>query len=280
MAQPNANFSGSPTSGPAPLTVQFTNLSMGANSYTWLFGDGATSNDINPTHTYMSNGSYTVTLTALNTVTFESDTEIKTDYITVSPPVPPTADFVATPTSGMVPLTVLFTDVSTSGSGTINHWSWDFGDGTPGNSFPQNPVHTYDSVGTYTVTLTVTDDLGLSNSETKTDYISVSPPASIEQVDNKKIPSKYKLYPSYPNPFNPQTNIRFEVPGKSKINISIYNSLGQKIRTLVNETLLSGVYEVKWDGLDESSIRSPSGVYVVSLRSDNFIENQKVVLIK
>jgi PKD repeat protein len=82
-----ADFSGTPTTGPAPLTVVFTDLSTGApTSWAWDFDDGNTSTAQNPTHTYSAAGTYTVTLTATNAQ--GSDTAVKTDYITVTEPVP------------------------------------------------------------------------------------------------------------------------------------------------------------------------------------------------
>ncbi|MCU0285809.1 MAG: PKD domain-containing protein, partial [Acidobacteria bacterium] len=77
-----ANFTGTPTSGAAPLNVSFTNQSMGATSYSWTFSDGGTSTAANPAHTYNAAGTYTVSLTASNGS--NSDTETKTGYITVS----------------------------------------------------------------------------------------------------------------------------------------------------------------------------------------------------
>ncbi len=80
---PVANFSGTPTSGSAPLTVTFTDLSTGSpTSRSWNFGDGGTSTSQNPSHQYTAAGTYTVTLTASNTCA--SDSETKTSYITVT----------------------------------------------------------------------------------------------------------------------------------------------------------------------------------------------------
>ena len=167
-APPVANFVGSPTSGNAPLTVNFTDQSTGSiDSWSWDFGDGGTSTAQNPSHTYNSEGTYTVSLTV--TGPGGSDTETKVDYITAtSTPPAPVADFVGSPTSGTAPLTVNFTDQST---GTIDSWSWDFGDG--GTSTAQNPSHTYNSAGTFTVSLTVTGPGG-SDNETKVDYITAT----------------------------------------------------------------------------------------------------------
>ncbi|MBP1946964.1 putative repeat protein (TIGR01451 family), partial [Methanobacterium petrolearium] len=91
-------------------------------------------------------------------------------YITVTIPQPPVANFTATPTTGDAPLEVQFTDKST---GYVGSYAWDFGDGT--NSDEKNPVHTYSTPGSYTVTLTVTN-LGGSDEKVKTDYITVNGP--------------------------------------------------------------------------------------------------------
>ena len=85
-------------------------------------------------------------------------------------PAAPVANFVGTPTSGSYPLDVVFTDQST---GTPTSWSWDFGDA--GTSTVQNPTHTYQTAGVYTVSLTVSNDIG-SDATTKADYITVTEP--------------------------------------------------------------------------------------------------------
>lgn len=166
---PVAAFSGTPTSGYAPLAVAFTDASTNSpTSWAWTFGDGGTSTAQNPSHTYTAAGSYTVTLTATNA--YGSDGETKTGYVTVTTPPtnPPVAAFSGTPTSGTVPLTVTFTDASTNNP---TSWAWTFGDG--GTSTAQNPSHVYTTAGTYTVTLTATNAYG-SDGETKTGYITAS----------------------------------------------------------------------------------------------------------
>ncbi len=328
---PVAAFVGSPTSGYAPLAVSFTDQSTNSpTSWSWTFGDGGTSSAQNPSHTYTSVGTYTVTLTATNSC--GSDAATRTDYISVTEepggswvtityddfeggfgnytdgggdcslysggtyahqgsraidiqdnsgtassfyhtsgynvtgytelevefwffprsmesgedfwlqyyngsswqtveswargvdfvnnsfyhevvsipsgsynyptnaklrfrcdasgngddiyvdevefrgrsagPVPPTAEFSGTPTSGDYPLEVGFTDEST---GSPTSWSWTFGDG--GTSTAQNPSHTYTAAGDYTVSLTATNAEG-SDTETKANYITVTEPGS------------------------------------------------------------------------------------------------------
>ncbi|MGB9939634.1 S8 family serine peptidase [Methanosarcina sp.] len=145
---PVADFSAKPASGNAPLKVSFSDMSTGAPaSWLWDFGDGSTSTDKNPTHTYSTAGKYTVGLTVENAV--GSSTATKSDYISVTVKVP-TADFSASATSGKAPLKVQFTDRST---GSPTSWRWTFGDGT--YSTQQNPKHTYTKAGRYAVSLTV-----------------------------------------------------------------------------------------------------------------------------
>ena len=164
---PVANFTVDHTSGFAPLTVNFSDASAGAiDTWEWDFGDGSpVSSDQNPTHTYENFGSYSVSLTV--TGIDGVDTEIKNDYIVVQY-VTPVANFTADKTNGFAPLTVSFSDEST---GTIDTREWDFGDGTPISS-DQNPMHTYEDFGNYSVSLTVTS-AGVSHTKTKTNYIAV-----------------------------------------------------------------------------------------------------------
>jgi PKD repeat protein len=166
---PVADFTGSPITGDAPLTVAFTDQSTNATSWSWDFGDGFGSTLQNPTYTYNAAATYTVSLTAAGEG--GSDSETKVDYITVTspPPPPPIAEFSGTPTSGNAPLAVSFSDSSTGGEATS--WSWDFGDG--GTSTAQNPTYTYNAAGTYTVSLTAAGPGG-SDIETKVDYITVN----------------------------------------------------------------------------------------------------------
>lgn len=165
---PVANFTGTPTSGTEPLTVAFTDTSTNyPASWSWNFGDGTTSAVRDPTHQYMTHGTYTVSLTATNAA--GSDTESKAGYITVNAAtVPPVANFSADSTTGTAPFTVTFTDQSTNAP---TSWSWSFGDGT--TAVDQNPIHVYSVSGTYTVTLTATNGAG-SDGETKAGYITVS----------------------------------------------------------------------------------------------------------
>ncbi len=173
---PTAGFTGSPTSGDYPLNVSFSNSSSGATSYSWDFGDSENSTAANPSHTYNSAGTFTVTLTATNSC--GSDQQVRTNYITVTTPPcdPPVADFNGSPTSGDYPLNVSFTDASTN---SPTSWSWTFGEG--GTSTSQNPSYIYTAAGTYTVTMTATNSCG-SDGVTKVDYVTVTEPSPVGSV--------------------------------------------------------------------------------------------------
>jgi hypothetical protein len=88
-------------------------------------------------------------------------------------------------------------------------------------------------------------------------------------------PVKYELSHNYPNPFNPSTTIRYSVSESSMINLSIFNSLGEKIEELVNEVKEPGVYTVKFDAK-----KYPSGTYLYRIQSDNFASTKKMILVK
>jgi serine protease AprX len=189
-APPVADFVGTPTTGCLPLAVSFTDLSSGdITSWSWDFGDGNTSSLQNPSHTYQNAGAYTVSLTV--TGTSGSDTETKTDYISVEDI--PSADFSGNPVTGCAPLGVNFTDLS---SGNPNQWSWDFGDG--GSSNLQNPNHTYQNAGTYSVTLTATNSCG-SDVASKVNYIQVDPPCGAKFYALSDIPVSGTVTGNYSN---------------------------------------------------------------------------------
>jgi PKD repeat protein len=163
---PRAQFLAFPRQGTAPLTVLFVDLSQGSPaSRVWDFGDGSTSTERFPLHTYKSAGRYTVKLTVSNSA--GSDTLTRENYITVNPENPPKAQFVAYPRQGKAPLSVLFLDLS---RGNPSSRVWDFGDGS--TSTDRFPVHTYENSGKYTVRLSVSNSGG-SDTLTREDYIIV-----------------------------------------------------------------------------------------------------------
>ncbi len=165
----NADFDADVTSGIAPLAVKFTDKSQSDEeiaSWAWNFGDGETSSDQNPSHTYAGAGKYAVTLTI--EAGGDVDTITKTQFITaIRKQDPLIVDFGADPRAGLAPLTVNFFDTSV---GETTKWAWDFGDNE--TSDEQAPSHVYKDKGNYTVKLTVTGPDGEDTIE-RVDYISV-----------------------------------------------------------------------------------------------------------
>lgn len=107
---------------------------------------------------------------------------------------------------------------------------------------------------------------------------------SVEIVDEGAgIPQTFALVQNFPNPFNPSTVIKYQIPtdlNGAGLTLKIYNLLGQEIRTLVNKAHASGFYNVTWDGKDHSGRQVPAGVYIYQLKSGNFVDSKKMVLVK
>ena len=93
-------------------------------------------------------------------------------------------------------------------------------------------------------------------------------------------PLRYALYAPQPNPFNPETALRFDLPEASVVELAIYSAVGQKIRTLVSGDLPAGTHQVKWNGRDESGTQVGSGVYLYRLQAGAFTQVQRLVLVK
>jgi len=98
--------------------------------------------------------------------------------------------------------------------------------------------------------------------------------------DYRAMPLSYQLKQNYPNPFNPETRIYFEIPQTHDVTILIYNSLGQKVRTLVNKNFTAGQHIVNWNGLSDEGSTVASGVYFYRIKAGDFIESRKMVLIR
>lgn len=179
---PTSNFSGSPLFGCGPLTVNFSDASSssgtGITSWSWDFGDGNSSTQQNPTHTYQTPGVYTVILTATDSNGC-TNSHTKSSYVQVIGPDVNFGPDTVNPTCA-TSIVVNFTDSTVFGA-PITSWSWNFGDG--GSSNLQNPGHVYSAVGQYDVTLTVTDIDGCTRSFTRSDLVTINPVYSVSDTD-------------------------------------------------------------------------------------------------
>jgi hypothetical protein len=98
--------------------------------------------------------------------------------------------------------------------------------------------------------------------------------------DEKIIPTQFSLAQNYPNPFNPATTIAYCIAKITQVRLEVYNLVGQKIRTLVNEAQPAGYYTARWNGKDEQDQPMPSGAYIYRLTTDSFTETKQMLLIK
>jgi TolB protein len=96
--------------------------------------------------------------------------------------------------------------------------------------------------------------------------------------DQVALPSEFNLLPNYPNPFNPVTHINFHIPKLSKVQLIIFNVLGQKIKTIINQNLFPGKYQATWDGTNQFGEVVSAGIYFYQLRTLEFTKTRKMIL--
>lgn len=179
---------------------------------------------------------------------------------------------------------------------------WDFGhdDTTGGHWWGYNSIHTDDTTsyaieGTFGQYITAernwwgtsSPDSSLFNPPKPEYYVDFEPyltsspktsaPAT-EEVNT--LPGSFALHPNYPNPFNPATMIQFDLPVNSNVELAIYNILGQKVITLLDDKYSAGSYEVQWNGVNAGGERVSSGVYFYRLTAGSFTQARKMMLIK
>ena len=102
----------------------------------------------------------------------------------------------------------------------------------------------------------------------------------IEDHRSLEIPKSFALHQNFPNPFNPETTINFDVARSEQVKISVYNVLGQQIRVLLNETLSAGEYQLKWDGKDDLGNNVASGIFLLQMTAGDYSKNLRMLLIR
>ena len=125
-------------------------------------------------------------------------------------------------------------------------------------------IFTY-SFGTFKVSVRGVDDVGTVSG--------INP-------DHEAIPFTYQLKQNFPNPFNPETKIYFEIPEPQNVTLVIYNMLGQKVRTLINENFKAGQHVINWDGTNDQGIRMSTGMYIYRIKAGDFIAAKKMLMMK
>jgi len=250
---PAAQFTWAPQAPATGEEVTFTDTSTTPTGTTitdrsWdLDGDGTEDSDAeNPTHTYTAPGTYEVSLTVTNS---DAQTDTVTHEVEV-PAAKPTANFDYSPTAPDVRDEISFEDKSSAvDPATITGWSWDFGDDS--TSTDQDPTHAYTAMGTYTVSLTVTD----SNEETSnahTEEIVVGPATMVY---------------SYPNPASDAVTIVYRLPeGATDPVLRIFDLVGRLVR---QEDLDAAQTTYSWDLTSDGGAALPNGLYVCVVTAQN-----------
>jgi len=292
---PVADFTGSPTSGDAPLTVSFTDQSSNnPTSWSWDFGDGATSTAQNPGHEYTAAGTYTVELTATNS--YGSDTETKVDYITVTE-----AQQDAMHVSsinvwrqswwffrrGAATITVVDQSGNPVSNATVyGNFTGPTSGSKSGSTNSNGNVtfytsYTWGASSEWCFEVTSVTKSGwtydsAANDVTKAceggDVYAVS---KAEMFGGEEPPKIDRLFQNYPNPFNPVTRIGFSLSKNGYVNLSIYNVKGELVKTLVDKHLEAGIHDFEWNAREVSS-----GVYFYRLKTDGFVQTRKMILMR
>jgi gliding motility-associated-like protein len=242
IPNPVAEFTRNQISGCAPVNVDFINQSKQGDAYTWDFGDGNTSTEQEPSHTYRESGSYTVTLTVVAQSRCTS-TITKANLIGVQNP---QADFTAVPG---INTPVALSDATfsfTNNSSEAEMYLWHFGDGE--TAADKNPVHKYRQPGNYQVTLVAMDDASCKDSITYGPHVVL--PDKVLQVPNAFSPNGDGLHD------------KWEVDGLSAFpncQVAIYNRYGQRVFS-------SRGYNVPWDGMYNGK-PLPTGTYYYVIKN-------------
>jgi len=114
----------------------------------------------------------------------------------------------------------------------------------------------------------------------KVGYVDIKSVTDIKGEDEDILPKEYSLAQNSPNPFNPSTNIQFDLPKAGNTKLTVYNVLGQTVRTLFDEELPAGKHSVIFDGRDENGGNIASGIYFYRLDSENYTQSKKMILLK
>lgn len=125
------------------------------------------------------------------------------------------------------------------------------------------------------------DEIVIIASSSTIAYEFVGSNVGINEPEQSNIPKSSELFQNYPNPFNPETKIEYSIKQSGPVEILIFNQLGQKVRTLINKSVVqTGDYSVTWDGKGDDSKPLASGNYYYQIRTGDFVSTKKAILLK
>jgi hypothetical protein len=99
-------------------------------------------------------------------------------------------------------------------------------------------------------------------------------------LDDTQIPGTYNLHQNHPNPFNPTTTLRYDLPDDGMVNITIYDMMGRVVRNLVNDHQSAGYKTIQWNGTNGFGVPVAAGVYLYQIHAGNFQKTKKMILLK
>jgi len=102
--------------------------------------------------------------------------------------------------------------------------------------------------------------------------------ASNDEIN--QLPHAFSLYNNYPNPFNPVTTLRYDLPEDALVNITIYDIMGRIVRTLINSQQNAGFKSIQWNATNDAGSPLSAGLYLYKIQADNFVQTRKMVLLK
>lgn len=150
---------------------------------------------------------------------------------------------------------------------------WNFADGTP-QVFGAIRCHAFEFAGRFSVTLVVTDERGL------VDLAAVAVTVLPSAAPSPAATNALRLAQNRPNPFNPKTTIRFDLPEAGPVRLSVFDVAGRLVRTLVDDTMAQGGHEAVWDGRDASGREVGSGSYLARLEFGGRVEAVRMGLVR
>ncbi|MCK5739489.1 T9SS type A sorting domain-containing protein, partial [bacterium] len=104
-------------------------------------------------------------------------------------------------------------------------------------------------------------------------------PTAVDELPETK-PMAFELYQNHPNPFNPETLIRYDLPVNSQVQLTVFNTLGREVRHLVNQEQSAGAHEMRWNALDDYGNAVTSGVYIYQIRMGEMVQYKKMLLLQ
>ena len=247
--------------------------------YSWDFGDGNTSAEEAPSHIYETPGKYTVKLESSDGANYS--TKSISDYIVVVSNMPPTVKSldtikVALRSTISIDMDTVFTDPDND---KLSYKVISSNIHVASAEISNNLLHIK---GLWPMECTLIIDADDGNDGKVSISVPVEVGGGVLGVDQNSahLPETFELWEAYPNPFNPTTTLRFDLPEVSDIILTIYNMLGQKVKTFNMQSTPAGYHSITWDATNDLNQQVGAGLYLYQLQTKDFVKTRKMVLLK